>query len=186
MGYIRAFISVDVEDPELISKIKRVQEGFIEAGELKLVKPENFHFTVKFLNRIDESLVGEIERVIRELKLSKFTINITGIGAFPSHRRPRVIWLGVKEGESEFTSMMRRVDEAVSKLGFPKEKREPTAHLTIARVKRIRSIDAMKKLFNKLVDVEIGKMTVDHVRIKKSVLTPKGPIYETLAEVKLE
>jgi len=187
LGYIRAFIAVDVEGHELVSKITRIQDGLLETGlELKLVKPENLHFTVKFLNRIDEGLVGEIERVLKDLDLNKFHISIAGIGAFPSHRRPRVIWLGLKEGEKEFISLMKRVDGAVSKLGFPREQREPTAHLTIARVKRFRSTDALKKLFSTLIDVEIGMMLVDHVRIKKSTLTPKGPIYQTLAHIKLK
>ncbi len=187
MGYIRAFIAVDVEGPELIFRIRRIQEDLLETGsKLKLVKPENLHFTVKFLNRIDESLVSEIEGNLRELKLNKFFINIAGIGAFPNRRRPQVIWLGVKEGENEFISLMRRVDEAVAKLGLPKERREPTAHLTIARVKRIGSIEAIKKLFSSLADVEIGRMSVDHIRIKRSTLTPQGPIYETLVDIKLE
>jgi len=185
--YIRAFVAVDVEGPELVSRIRKIQDSLLETGsELRLVKPENLHFTVKFLDRIDDGLVGEIEKALRNLELNKFSINIAGIGAFPSHRRPRVIWLGVREGEKEFISLMRRADDAISKLGFPREHREPTAHLTVARVKRIRSIEAIRKLFSVLADVEIGRMVVDHVRIKKSTLTPKGPIYETLAEIELK
>ncbi len=187
MVYIRAFIAVDVEGPEIVSRIRRIQDSLLETGsELKLVKPENLHFTVKFLDRIDEELVEEIERVLRELELKKFSINIAGIGTFPSHRRPRVIWLGVGDGEKEFISLMKEADNALSKLGFPRERREPTAHLTIARVKRVRSIEAIKKVFSTLADVEIGRMIVDHIRIKKSTLTPRGPIYETLANIELE
>ncbi len=185
--YIRAFVAVDVEGPELVSRIRKIQDSLLETGsELRLVKPENLHFTVKFLDRIDDGLVGEIEKALRDLELCKFSINIAGIGAFPSHRRPRVIWLGVREGEKEFISLMRMADDAISKLGFQREHREPTAHLTIARVKRIRSIEAIRKLFSALADVEIGRMVVDHIRIKKSTLTPKGPIYETLVDIELK
>jgi len=186
VGYIRAFIAVDVEKPDLVSRIVRIQDNLLEiGGELRLVRPENLHFTVKFLDRIEEGLVGEIERTLRELNFSRFPTKIAGIGAFPNHRRPRVIWLGLREGEDKFISLMKRVDEAVSKLGFPREQRKPTAHLTIARVKRIGSLEALKKLFSSLADVEIGEMMVDHIRIKKSTLTPKGPIYETLAHIEL-
>jgi len=185
--YIRAFVAVDVEGPELVSRIRKIQDSLLETGnEFRLVKPENLHFTIKFLNRIDDGLVGEIEKVLRDLEISKFSINIAGIGAFPSHRRPRVIWLGVGEGEKEFISLMRRADNAISKLGLPREHREPTAHLTIARVKRIRSVEAIRKLFSAFSNVEIGRMIVDHIRIKKSTLTPKGPIYETLADIELK
>lgn len=186
MGWIRAFLAVDIEDPRLVSEIGKIQQEILGTGNrLTLVKPGNMHYTVKFLGRTDSALVPEIERSVRNLGLSAFPIIAGDLGAFPTPARPRVIWIGAKQGREEFSELMSRVEEALSWLGFERERRKPVPHATLARVKRLTRPGPLKRIISKLSDVEIGQMSIGEIRVKSSVLTPGGPIYETLASVRL-
>ncbi|RLG42822.1 MAG: RNA 2',3'-cyclic phosphodiesterase, partial [Thermoproteota archaeon] len=108
-----------------------------------------------------------------------------GVGAFPSMSRPRVIWVGVEEGREELVRLMRWVDSRLRRLGFPREDREPHPHLTIARVKWLRDRESLKRVLSSLLSTDFGEIEVREIRLKKSTLTPKGPIYETLASIPL-
>ena len=78
-----------------------------------------------------------------------------------------------------------KIDEQIAKLGFEKEKRGFSAHLTIARVKSAKNKEKLLQVIGKYKDIEFGNFKVDSIKLKKSELTPKGPIYTTLKEVKL-
>ncbi len=186
MGRIRTFVAVDLEDPKIAAKIEEVQRG-IEATDngVKLVEPENLHITLKFLGSVDEALVPEIVRVLEGPDIGPFRAKLFGVGAFPNMTRPRVIWVGVEEGREELIRLIRWVDSRLRRLGFPKEDREPHPHLTIARVKWLRDSQSLKRILSSLLSTEFGEIEVREIRLKKSTLTPKGPIYETLASFPL-
>ena len=187
MSALRVFLAVDIEDPELVSEIKRIQGEIIEAGtKIRLVRPENLHFTVKFLGPTDPSLVPQIGSAIRDLGLMSFSIMIGALGAFPTPSRPRIIWIGVRDGEEEFEDMMAKVDGALSQLGFPRESRKHVAHATIARVKYPPSARGLRRIISERSQIEMGRMLVREIRIKGSTLTPAGPIYKTLDRIALE
>ena len=186
MARIRTFIAVDLEDEETIARIVQIQREIKATGNgVKTVEPENLHVTLKFLGSIDEALIPEIERVLSNPEVPAFEARLVGIGAFPNPVRPRVIWIGFDEGREELAELMRWTDTKLRTLGFPKESREPEPHLTIARVKRLRNRESLRKLFTALVSAEVGVMQVSEIRVKKSILRPEGPVYETLASIPL-
>lgn len=179
---IRSFVAVDCDGAGIDSKFAEVQ-GRLEAtgARIKLVEPENIHVTIKFLGEIADSQVHEVSKVIEEISFDPFTFMVEGIGVFPNLRRPATIWAGISEGVGELADIFSQVNEGLDKLGFEKERRRFHPHLTIARVRGGENRD---RLVEELVDVEdyvFGRVKVDVVSLKKSVLTRSGPVYSTLA-----
>ncbi len=173
MNKVRAFISVDI--PKNIQReIKKIQEMLPEF-EGKFTETENLHLTLKFLGNIDEKILPEVKRRLKEINFKRFETRISGIGVFsPEH--VRIIWVKLDDCEN----LQKAVDEKLSDI-FEKEKRF-MSHLTIARVKNIMD----KKRFLE----EIGKIKIPSgldfqiksFQLKKSTLTSKRPIYETIEE----
>jgi len=178
---VRCFVAVDVEDPALVSRIVNIQEQLkASRARLKLVEPQNLHLTLRFIGEVAKPLVSEIAGVLEEIEFASFKLELAGVGAFPNRRRPRVVWIGVREGHDELAELSRRVNEALAKLKIPKPREDFVPHLTIARVKG--AAGDLPRVLAELEGVEVGEMLVSNFRLKKSTLTPRGPVYETLFE----
>ena len=172
-------------------------------ADVAWVKPANLHLTLKFLGNIDEKQrIAMSDQLLATAKTRKpFTIHLEGIGAFPSTRSPRVIWVGVTKGQEALTALAQAVEQACAGLGFLKEERPFSAHLTIGRV-RSRPVrhpaargamshgarDRLAGLIKQLQVVEFRGATpapVDHVTLFQSTLSPQGPTYTALATLPL-
>ena len=180
----RAFIAVDVEEPSVVERIKALQALLMATkSDLKLVEPENIHITLWFLGDITPAMAERIGDCLRALDINPFTIELMGLGAFPSPGRPRVIWIGVGRGSEELRSMYERLKPCLRKLGFRPDPKGFTPHLTVARVRR-RTPELVKTIMEN-ADMTFGSFRAEEVRLKKSVLTPRGPIYSTVLAVRL-
>jgi 2'-5' RNA ligase len=184
MQKFRGFIAIDIKSfPKLFEFEREIKNS---GANVKLVEPKNIHLTLKFLGDTDESLIDDIEEVMKDsVKESKsFEIILKGAGVFPNEKYIKVVWIGIENGE-KIRQIAKNIDENISKLGFLRDKREFSAHLTIARVKNVNNKQTLIDIINKYGDVEFLKINVDTIKLKKSTLTPKGPIYSTLKEVKI-
>jgi len=177
---MRAFLAVGCEDEELLNRVEDVQGEFLRTrADLKMVSRENLHITLKFLGEIDERTKDEVVRRLRGIRFKPFTLNFRGMGAFPDLRRVNVVWIGVEEGPSRpLTSLHRSIEEALAGLPFAREELSP--HLTIFRVRSGLNIDAVKALLQKHREAFFGSQLVSVLKLKKSVLTQKGPIYSDI------
>lgn len=181
MSTIRCFIAVDVEDPWILSRVTGLQEQLKATGaRLKLVELENLHLTIRFIGEVPKEVVEKISDALREVDFEPFRAHFAGLGAFPTPRNPRVVWIDVKEGARELSDLNVKVNKSLAKLKLPKPSEEFTPHLTIARVKSGGS--SLSKIIEENSNVEVGAMVVEKIRLKKSTLTPRGPVYETLFE----
>ncbi|MDP6457972.1 MAG: RNA 2',3'-cyclic phosphodiesterase [Candidatus Bathyarchaeota archaeon] len=180
---IRCFVAVDVADPGILDALRGFQAGLIgSGGELKLVKLENVHLTLKFLGDIEKRLLEEVKHIVTSLRFEPFRMTLTEIGAFPNLRRPRVIWMGVSEGIDELAAIFRELEAGFVGLGFKHEGRRFSPHITIARVRSGRNRDLLMEEVLKYRDAVFGGFDVRSIKLKQSVLTPRGPLYSTLAE----
>jgi 2'-5' RNA ligase len=173
---MRCFVAVDMSTPS----VRRCLEALRDLGApLRVVAPENLHVTLKFLGEIRDAQVSEvIEAMDKALEGSApFEARLRGLGVFPSTRNMRVIWVGVIN--DEMVRMQRSLDAELARLGFPREKRFHP-HLTLARVKSRRGLEKVREFLAQHADEDYGRVMVDRVELKKSVLTPKGPIYSCL------
>ena len=183
---MRCFIAID-----LPQKIKNVLGAVINASKrhsksIRWIAPDNIHLTLKFLGEIEESLIPVIkERLSASCSPHKtFTINITGAGAFPNFRSPNVLWFGIEDSE-ELKRLYNNIEDAISLLGFKKEGRKFSPHLTIGRVKDKNGIESALKEFAAFKDRRFGSIEISEVVLMQSILKPSGAEYSRLAIFKL-
>lgn len=187
---MRAFISVDVEDSQILQGIQNIQAKLAQPG-IRLVNSSIIHLTLKFLGDIPPEKGQQITTILTEIATDfpAFEISFTGFGVFPNLRRPRVIWIGVQEegNKDHLKGLAAAVDRGLQAIGFPAEKRPFSSHLTIGRVKVAKPplYKQLRDLSEEWANESAGKMVVDEIRLKSSTLAPKGPIYETVATATL-
>ncbi len=182
---IRSFIAFDIDNELVIRRLSEVQGMLVNTGaNLKLVKPQNIHVTMRFLGNISLPMVDLIHEEMKQISFPPFEIELRGLGAFPSLRYARVVWAGIRKGADELVNVSNQLESRLRKLGFKPDPKAFSPHLTIARVRTGRHKAELVKCVEDLADYEFGVIKADCLRLKKSVLTPKGPIYTTLREVR--
>lgn len=186
---IRSFLAFDLTD-----EVRRELEQIItllasKTREVKWVKPDLMHCTMKFFGDVDENfLAGDLSRVIEETVRHQSSIHLkgVGIGVFPNWRYPRVIWAGLTGEVEAAIALHERLETVFEPFGLKKDERAFRLHLTLGRAKSpLKNCSALVTLVEKLVDKEFGEFDVDHLTLYKSVLTREGPIYTVLREFKL-
>jgi len=184
MPKFRGFIAIDISSfPKLIQFENEIKNT---GASVKLVEPENIHITLKFLGDAEEELIDSIEEIMKDAvkENDPFEVQLQGAGVFPNQNYVKVMWIGIRNGE-KIGDIASKIDEKTADLGFQMEKRGFSAHLTIARVKSAKNKEKLLQIIEKYKDIEFGSFKVDSIKLKKSELTPKGPIYTTLKEAKL-
>jgi len=180
----RAFISMDVG---VLPKVVEFSQKLRHLGSsLKVVNPNIIHMTLKFLGETDDALTPRIKDAMEKSVdgIAPMLLKIKGVGVFPSSSRIRVIWIGTEGGEN-MSLIARRLDDELSNLGFKREERPFVPHITIARTREGFSAGAARELIEASKSEEFGEQLMDTLRLKKSVLSPEGPTYSTVEEVRL-
>lgn len=181
---IRSFISVDIEEPELLQSLIGLQREIRGLGvDVKAVERENLHFTLRFLGELPPQTLDALSKDLTTLALHPFKIHLKGLGAFPNLRRINVIWVGVVEGGEKLIDIAHQVEGRAANLGLPPDPKGFKPHLTIARVKSGRNMRELTSFLEARMNLEVGSGLVNALRLKKSTLTPRGPIYETILQV---
>lgn len=183
---MRVFLAVEI-DEKLLDKISKVQKELMKCeAPVKYVETENLHCTLKFFGEIDDDKLDEIIRSIEDkIKNHRpFKVNIRKIGVFPNEKYIRVLWLGLEDAQP-FSDLQKDMDEEFVKMGFKKE-RSYTPHLTLGRVRGAKNKAQLLSALKDIGDVEIGEMDINRIVLKKSKLTPAGPIYTTIREFDLK
>jgi 2'-5' RNA ligase len=180
---IRSFLAFDLESDTVLSRLATVQSLLVQTGaDLKLVEPKNIHITVRFLGNITPAMAEKIFDEMRKVQFAPFNVQINGLGVFPDLRYPRVVWAGITEGADQLKSVFSQLEPRLRGLGFTPDPKGFSPHLTIARVKSGRNKAELAKFVTENADYDFGTIKAKCLRLKKSDLTPKGPIYSTLKE----
>lgn len=173
---MRAFIAIELPE-DVLREIVKIQKSLPEFSG-KLTERENIHLTLKFLGEIDEDKVEEVKTRLREIKFEKFSCEIDEIGVFNSDFI-KIVWVHLKS--EELLKLQKEIDDKLKSLSEPE--RRFMSHVTIARVKNCDK----KKFLAGLDKIKINKMKfeVDNFKLRKSNLTPSGPIYSVIEEFNL-
>ena len=182
MTGLRRFVAVELPK-NMRDEIRLIEDGLCMPG-LRLVEPDLCHITLKFLGDVPTQKIGKICETLRSVRVSPFNVAVCGMGAFPG-RSIRVVWLGL---EGDFSDLFCQVEDSLSHLGFERERRKFSPHVTLGRVGRpSQELSGQIAIrLEKFAKVDLGSFSVDRFFLKKSTLTREGPIYEDLAEFLLQ
>ena len=176
---MRVFVAIEISKGEILKKIQTFQKNI--GIDAKPTKIDQIHFTLEFLGEIDQVKYDQVKEVMEKISFSSFDISLKGVGVFPNLKNPRVIWIGIdKNGADKLISIANEVGIKLTALGFEKEKKFKP-HLTVFRVKK--KINDISTIMKEYETVEFGVQTISKIKVKRSVLSPKGPEYSDLLEV---
>jgi 2'-5' RNA ligase len=185
---MRLFVAIEI--PEEIKKLlAEVQEKIKDSGvDAGWTRPEGIHLTLKFLGEVPEPKVPEIMTALSHAtkEATGFRLELVGAGAFPNPKNARVAWIGISGEIGKLTRIQVAVEEAMVALGFKREDRSFTPHLTLGRIKFIRSRDRWLKALDGIKDVKLSGFDVRSVSLMKSELKSSGAVYTELGRVELK
>jgi 2'-5' RNA ligase len=182
MEDIRSFIAIEVPR-ELKSKLEGVQRELRQTeADVKWVRPEAIHLTLKFLGSIRQEDVEKISRAVAPVVTlwEPFEVGIRGMGCFPNLRNPRVVWVGIDRGKESLSSLHQKIEKKLAELSFPPEDRSFSPHLTLGRVRSPRERAGLSQAIEKTRGVEIGIFRAREVILFRSELHPSGAVYTRL------
>jgi RNA 2',3'-cyclic 3'-phosphodiesterase len=189
---VRSFIAIEL--PENIKErwqnsLNVLSEHF---PEINWVKRDNLHITLKFMGWVEENMLMNMAKDIRENinGLDSFAINLKGSGFFPDNKNPEVIWVGTEENKGGLLELFNKIETCSEKHGIKNEKHGFHAHVTIGRMSNRKKhkrgdLDNLITLLSNHEENLAGTFSVAFLSIMQSVLTPKGPAYKRLEKINL-
>ena len=184
---IRSFIAIDFPE-ETRKALEDIQRELKQCGAgVRWVRPSSIHLTLKFLGNIQAAQVENIARAVaQEIRdQPPITLRPAGLGAFPSRRKPRVIWIGMEGDVQRLSGIQARLENVLEPLGFAREKRGFRPHLTIGRVKDRRRLQPLVDAMATLDMEPFNSFDADEIILYKSDLRPTGAIYTKLHRMPL-
>lgn len=177
---IRAFIAATLAE-SIVEEIAKVRTLLQEPkGDIRWTRIESLHLTFKFLGDIEQDQVEPILAVLQRVTQRRpaFHLVARGLGAFPHLRRPRVLWVGM-QGE-RMNELSEAIETALLPLDFLPEERAFTPHLTLGRVRSLRSWERVLPVLQAHEQTYFGESIIDHLTLYRSELRPDGSIYTPL------
>lgn len=178
---MRAFIAIDLPD-YIQAALDRAQASFRAASpDARWTRAEGIHLTLKFLGEISDEQVKHVTEALANFeRFEKFSIEVKDFGFFPDARRPRVFWAGL-EAPPALHELANRVEAAMEQLGFVREQRAFSPHLTLARFKNPRPQPALQELLQQQGERTLGQFEVSEFFLFESKLSPHGAEYRKVA-----
>jgi 2'-5' RNA ligase len=178
---VRLFVALEIPSSirqnlaALLSSFRSVTK------EPRWVRAENLHVTLKFLGEVVEAKVDTVRGSLGGIRSDKaVSLEFRGLGFFPNEKRPRVFWAGM-EATPNLKTLAGDIEGAMEKLGIPREKREFSPHLTLARFERPRLPEALRNLITDNQQREFGSLRTNEFHLVQSKLKPGGAEYTTVA-----
>jgi len=186
MNQIRTFIALDFPLSILESieqQTKRLRQTLGDDA-IRWVPSHNMHLTLKFLGNAPISHLDFLKQMLTQVADSThpFDLQIGGIGSFPNSNRPRVLWVGL-HAPAALATLQKAIEESSQRLGYEKEERPFSPHLTLGRVRQGLDGKVLQKIGNALSTIQLGKIgtaRVDSVHLYKSDLNSEGSVYTKL------
>jgi 2'-5' RNA ligase len=180
---LRCFIAIEI--PGVIrAALAELQTELRECNaDIRWVKPDNIHLTLRFLGDVDEHRVDSIVSALADVsgRHEQFRLQVKGLGLFPNTRSPRVLWSDVID-EGPLARLQEEIEAAMAGIGFVPEKRRFSAHLTLGRFKSASGKDCINRGIEARGNEAPGNMDVISVVLMQSDLTPRGAKYSKISE----
>jgi 2'-5' RNA ligase len=185
---MRLFIALELE-PAVREWLRLIQEQLrrdLEARWIRWVQPDNIHLTLKFLGEVEGGKVKGIAEAL-EAEASRHgpcAFSVAGVGAFPNPERARVVWVGMRDSAGSLAALHKGIESALDGMGFEREGRRFTPHLTLGRVRDGLGREALARLTETLKTPpgsEPLASSSGQVILVQSELRPEGAVYATLS-----
>jgi len=176
---MRLFLGIEIPEP-LLAEIGRVQSLLRASGaDVRWVEPGNVHVTMKFLGQVAADRVAAIDAALAPVAAAHAAheLQLIGVGAFPDEARPRVIWVGVEGAIVELAALHVELDASLEGLGFERENKRFSPHVTLGRVRRPRGLKSLSAAMRAHRHTPVGSFRVSTLVLFESTLTPQGARY---------
>lgn len=184
---MRTFVAIEVPQ-EFKAGLAAVRDRLRGAGaDASWSNPDAVHLTLKFLGEIDGERVPQIMRALESAAsgTGRFRLHGEGVGTFPNPAAARVVWLGVAGDVDRLLALQAAVEGALADVGVERDSRPYTPHLTLGRIRRIRTRDAWLAALAEVGGVRLPGFEVAAVSLFSSELKPGGAVHRELGSVAL-
>ncbi|HVL15744.1 MAG TPA: RNA 2',3'-cyclic phosphodiesterase [Gemmata sp.] len=189
MPRTRTFIGIDIAE-DVRDRAVALQEALAKTGAgVKWASPEGLHVTLLFLGDVDDRELHAVCRATQEAAAREpaFALAVSGVGAFPNARRPKVVWAGITEGAESLQRLHDDLETRMLALGcYRKEDRGYTPHLTLGRVRGEADGQTLAPELARLAGWEGGRTAVEEVLVFSSELDRDGPVYTVIGRAELK
>ncbi len=186
--FMRLFIAIEV--PEVVKKELAVAQGRLRVAgvDASWTRAEGMHLTLKFLGEVTDQQVPEIMSNLRKAAegIGPLGLTVSGVGTFPNPKNARVVWIGLAGDIEKLTRLQVAVENAMVLIGMAREERKFTPHLTLGRIKNIRSRDRWVTTLEKVKEISLPEFKVTSVSLMQSELRPAGAVYTEMGCVELQ
>lgn len=180
--YIRCFVAIEI--PVQVQRVfEKIQNGLrAEIGKASWTKIGNFHLTLKFLGDVKKDSISDVCNAIDKVAIKQrpFSLEFGGIGTFPNLSRPRVLWIGLKQGGKITTVLSKYINNALFHCDVKSDERFHP-HVTLARLRQYTDLRGYVDLFEEYQTIQNTSMAVDDITLIKSELRPTRAIYTPIS-----
>jgi 2'-5' RNA ligase len=177
----RCFVAIEI--PQSIQELLRPVQTRLqsEIRPASWTKQGNFHLTLKFLGDVRPETIDVVSEAVQNVANAQvpFSIKFGGVGAFPNFTRPRVLWVGVKQGALTLSNVAKAVNLELKHLGFPTDNRFHP-HLTLARLRTPMNLEPLQNILRQYDAIDGAVVSVNEITLMRSQLHPDGAIYTPL------
>jgi RNA 2',3'-cyclic 3'-phosphodiesterase len=184
----RIFLAIDISDEALeicAAHVTDLRSGFPEV-RVGWERPEKMHVTVKFLGDTTDKILKQMEirmgEVLRDH--APFPLALSRTGVFPNQSKPRIIWIGLTDTDRRLERLHESVDEVCGELGYEKDTKRFTPHITIGRVREPQHASSLART-HLATDIGSIEFNVSEVVIYESKLQPTGSVYSRVSSIPL-
>jgi RNA 2',3'-cyclic 3'-phosphodiesterase len=184
---IRSFIAVEIPE-NIASAIRKLQQGLGGYGiDMRWIRYENIHLTLKFLGDVQAVDIDNISKAILRTVdgIASISLKAKGIGVFPGIKRPRVLWVGLAGQLEVLMQLQKTLDSNLKDIGFSQETRPFKGHLTIGRIRAKMNTKKFGEALMAFRNFETETFIADKIILFKSELKPQGAVYTHLASAPL-
>jgi len=177
---VRPFVALEIPSAvrenlgSLLASVRAITK------EPRWVRVENLHVTLKFLGEVAEEKIAAIRSALSDVRSGEpVQLRFCDLGFFPNEKHPRVFWAGI-EASPNLKTLAGDIEGAMEKLGIPRDQREFSPHLTLARFERAHLPEALRKTIAENAQREFGSLRTNEFRLIQSKLRPSGAEYTAL------
>ncbi len=188
---MRCFIAIDIPE-DIRAELADLQKELagsvdIRKGDVKWVRPDSMHLTLKFLGEVPDNRIAEVCNVVKEVadRHRAFDLAIKEVGSFGG-RSARVLWVGAGLHCRELLDLHQDLEDQLDAAGWPREARPFSGHLTLCRIRNSKAGEKLGHTTGQYKDYDLGTVRSESICVYESQLRPEGPIYTRLAGYKLK